>query len=133
MEVSIALFSNKERLSSTATILKRLYLLFKRFADDSLPMHDGNELSYQVLDRNHSSIPTKDVRYGSDVSMPETTGVEFAREVLSLRPDMPIIMSTGFSHLVDADAARAAGMKAFLMKPLTKREIAKTVRQVLDG
>ena len=96
-------------------------------------MHDGNELSYQVLDRNHSSIPTKDVRYGTDVSMPEMTGVEFAREVLSLRPDMPIIMSTGFSHLVNADAARAAGMKAFLMKPLTKREIAKTVRQVLDG
>ena len=46
---------------------------------------------------------------------------------------MPIIMCTGFSHLVDADKARAAGIRAFAMKPLTKREIARTIRQVLDG
>ena len=46
---------------------------------------------------------------------------------------MPIIMCTGFSHLVDADKAKAAGIKAFAMKPLTKREIARTVRKVLDG
>ena len=45
---------------------------------------------------------------------------------------MPIIMCTGFSHLVDADTAKAAGIKAFAMKPLTKREIARTIRKVLD-
>ena len=49
------------------------------------------------------------------------------------KPRMPIIMCTGFSYLVDADTAKAAGIKAFAMKPLTKREIAKTVREVLDG
>jgi len=41
-------------------------------------------------------------------------------------------MCTGFSHLVDADKAAAAGIRAFAMKPLTKREIAKTIRRVLD-
>ncbi len=46
---------------------------------------------------------------------------------------MPIIVCTGFSHLVDADGTRAAGIRAFAMKPLTKREIAGTVREVLDG
>ena len=46
---------------------------------------------------------------------------------------MPIIMCTGFSHLVDADTAKAAGIKAFAMKPVTKREIARTIRKVLDG
>ena len=45
---------------------------------------------------------------------------------------MPIIMCTGFSELIDADKAKAAGIRAFAMKPLTKREIAKTVRKVLD-
>jgi AmiR/NasT family two-component response regulator len=45
---------------------------------------------------------------------------------------MPIIMCTGFSHAVDADKARAAGIRAFVMKPLTKKEIARTVRKVLD-
>jgi YesN/AraC family two-component response regulator len=41
-------------------------------------------------------------------------------------------MCTGFSYVVDADKAMAAGIKAFAMKPLTKREIAKTIRKVLD-
>ncbi len=68
----------------------------------------------------------------TDQTMPELTGVELAREVLSIRPDVPIIMCTGFSHLVNAEAARAAGIKAFVMKPLTKREIAKAIRRVLD-
>jgi FixJ family two-component response regulator len=64
--------------------------------------------------------------------MPEMTGVELAKEVLVIRADMPIIMCTGFSYVVDADKAKAAGIRAFAMKPLTKREIARTVRQVLD-
>ena len=41
-------------------------------------------------------------------------------------------MCTGFSYVVDADKAKAAGIKAFAMKPLTKREIARTIRKVLD-
>jgi PAS domain S-box-containing protein len=69
----------------------------------------------------------------TDQTMPEMTGVELARKILSLKPDMPVILATGFSHLVDAEQARAAGIRAFVMKPLTKREIARTVRKVLDG
>jgi len=69
----------------------------------------------------------------TDQTMPEMTGVELAKEVLGLRPGMPIIMCTGFSYVVDADKAMAAGIKAFAMKPLTKREIARTVREALDG
>ena len=68
----------------------------------------------------------------TDQTMPEMTGVELAKEVLAIRPGMPIIMCTGFSYVVDTDKARAAGIKAFAMKPLTKREIARTVRHVLD-
>jgi PAS domain S-box-containing protein len=68
----------------------------------------------------------------SDQTMPEMTGVDLAKEILSIRPDMPIILCTGFSHLVDADSAQTVGIKAFAMKPLTKREIARTIRKVLD-
>jgi len=69
----------------------------------------------------------------TDQTMPEMTGIELASAILSTRPDMPIIMVTGFSHLVDADKARAAGIRAFVMKPLTKGEIARTIRKVLGG
>ncbi len=51
---------------------------------------------------------------------------------LTIRPDVPIIMCTGYSYVVDAEAAKAAGIRAFAMKPLTKREIARTVRKVID-
>jgi DNA-binding NarL/FixJ family response regulator len=64
--------------------------------------------------------------------MPEMTGVELAKEILAIRSDVPVILCTGFSHLVDADAAKAAGIRAFAMKPLTKGEIARTIRNVLD-
>ncbi len=69
----------------------------------------------------------------TDQTMPEMTGTELAREILAIRPDMPIIMCTGFSYVVDAESARAIGIKAFAMKPLTKKEIAGTVRKVLDN
>ena len=69
----------------------------------------------------------------TDQTMPEMTGIELAGEILAIRPDMPIIMCTGYSQLVDADKARAAGIRAFVMKPLTKREIAGTIRKVIDG
>jgi DNA-binding NtrC family response regulator len=68
----------------------------------------------------------------TDQTMPEMTGVELAKAILAIRPDMPVILCTGFSHLVDADAAKEAGIKAFAMKPMTKSEIAKTIRKVLD-
>lgn len=68
----------------------------------------------------------------TDQTMPEMTGIELARAVVTIRPDMPVILSTGFSHLVDAGVARRAGVRAFTMKPLTKGEVARIVRKVLD-
>jgi CheY-like chemotaxis protein len=68
----------------------------------------------------------------TDQTMPDMTGVELAREILALRADMPIIVCTGFSHAANEESVKAAGVKAFVMKPLTKREIARTVRKVLN-
>jgi PAS domain S-box-containing protein len=99
------------------------------------------ELGYEVTSRMNGrealallkSDPSRFDLVITDQTMPEMTGIELAKEVLAIRPDMPIIMCTGFSYVVDADKARAAGIKAFAMKPLTKREIARTIRKVLDG
>jgi CheY-like chemotaxis protein len=68
----------------------------------------------------------------TDQTMPDMTGIELAREVLRIRPDIPVILCTGFSHSANKGSARAAGVKSFAMKPLTKREIAETIRTVLD-
>ncbi len=97
------------------------------------------ELGYEVTSRMNGRAalsllkedPSRFDLVITDVTMPEMTGLDLAREVLLVRPDLPIIMCTGFSHLVNADTARAAGIRAFAMKPLTKKEIARTIRQVL--
>ncbi len=68
----------------------------------------------------------------TDQTMPEMTGVQLVGELLAIRPDIPVILCTGFSHAVDEESAQAAGIKGFVMKPLTKREIARAVRRVLD-
>lgn len=66
----------------------------------------------------------------SDQTMPGMTGLQLSAEVKSIR-DVPIILCSGFSQAVDAESARAAGIDAFVMKPLTKNELSKTIRRVL--
>jgi PAS domain S-box-containing protein len=68
----------------------------------------------------------------TDMAMPGLSGYDLARKVLTLRPEMPVILCTGFSEMIDRERARAAGIGAFLVKPVSMRELAETVRKVLD-
>jgi PAS domain S-box-containing protein len=68
----------------------------------------------------------------TDQTMPEMTGIALANEALAVRKDIPIILFTGYSDTVSPEKARAAGILEFVMKPAAKREIARTVRRVLD-
>jgi PAS domain S-box-containing protein len=69
----------------------------------------------------------------TDQTMPGITGVDLAEKMLEAREDFPIILFTGYSETVSPEKAKAAGIREFVMKPFTKREIAKTVRRVLDA
>jgi DNA-binding NtrC family response regulator len=51
---------------------------------------------------------------------------------LRIRPDLPVILCTGFSETVDANAAKASGICQFLMKPFSVREMAETIRRALE-
>jgi CheY-like chemotaxis protein len=67
----------------------------------------------------------------TDQTMPKITGEELARELLRLRPDLPIILCTGFSHTMTEEKAKAMGVRAYLTKPLARRDIAQAIRRVL--
>ena len=69
----------------------------------------------------------------TDQTMPEMTGVDLARRMLQIRPNLPIILCTGFSNLINEEQVKAYGIKGFAMKPLTKKEIALLLRSVLEG
>jgi two-component system, cell cycle sensor histidine kinase and response regulator CckA len=68
----------------------------------------------------------------TDYTMPQMTGSDLAREILAVRSDIPIILCTGFSERISEEKAREIGIAQFLMKPLNRRNLATTVRKVLD-
>lgn len=68
----------------------------------------------------------------TDQTMPNLTGDSLAREILSIRPEVPIILCTGFSHTMDAEKAKEIGISEYLMKPYDVQKIATTIRRLLD-
>ncbi len=69
----------------------------------------------------------------TDLTMPEMGGVELARRMLDIRPDLPVILCTGYSDEMNRDRALALGIARFVQKPLVMEEMLHTVRAVLDG
>ena len=69
----------------------------------------------------------------TDQTMPKMTGLDLARELLAVRPDIPIVLCTGHSDAISPEIAKAAGIKGFLMKPLLKPKLAAGIRSALDS
>jgi len=67
----------------------------------------------------------------TDMTMPDLTGIDLAREILSIRPDIPLIMCTGFSEKVNENEIKLLGIKTLLMKPVSMHEMAVTVNRIL--
>ncbi|MCU0600355.1 MAG: ATP-binding protein [Desulfobacterales bacterium] len=68
----------------------------------------------------------------TDMTMPNMTGLQLAKEMLRIRPNIPIILCTGFSHIVNEEKAKEIGIREFIMKPISIGEIARIIRRVLD-
>ena len=68
----------------------------------------------------------------TDMTMPNMTGEKLAQAVKAIRPDIPVILCTGFSEKVNAKTAMGLPVDEFLMKPVDKEKMAKTIRKALD-
>ncbi len=96
-------------------------------------------LSYKVTVKSSSKealdafkeAPDKFDLVITDQTMPHMTGIELAREILAVRPKMPIILCTGYSELVNRDSVKKTGIAEFLMKPIGKKEFAEAIHNVL--
>jgi CheY-like chemotaxis protein len=67
----------------------------------------------------------------TDQTMPGMTGIDLARRMLQIRPELPIILCTGYSSLISEDKAKSAGIRGFALKPLAKKYLAELIRKVL--
>ena len=105
-----------------------------------MTMRRLENLGYQVTSKTNSKEALELFRSQSDSfdivisdqTMPELTGEELAKKLLEIRPNIPIIICTGYSSKMDEEKAKSIGISAFIMKPVDKGELAKTIRQVLD-
>ena len=68
----------------------------------------------------------------TDMTMPNMNGLELASEMIKLRPELPIILCTGFSETTTQAGAEAAGIKAFMLKPISRNDLICIARKVLD-
>ena len=67
----------------------------------------------------------------TDQTMPEMTGVEMARQMIELRPGLPVILCTGYSSIIDEQAARQHGIQGFALKPIKAKVLAELIRKLL--
>ncbi len=68
----------------------------------------------------------------TDQTMPEMSGIQLSQAILTIRPEMPIILCTGHSNNITAETVAAAGIKGFLIKPLKLVTIAAEIKKLLD-
>ena len=69
----------------------------------------------------------------TDYTMPWMTGVELAKEMMRIRPDIPVVLCTGYNEKISEESARKMGINAFAMKPISIRGIAEIIRKVLKA
>lgn len=113
--------------------------------DDELPIVKmGSQimerLGYRVTTRTSSiealalfrSKPDEFDLVISDMTMPNMTGDKLAVEMMQIRPDIPVILCTGYSKTISENSALELGIKAFVYKPMVKKDLANVIRAVLD-
>ena len=69
----------------------------------------------------------------TDQSMPELTGVELARNMLVSRPDLPVVISTGYNEGIESNLNQLTGIRRVLNKPVAGKVLIDLVAEFLVG
>jgi CheY-like chemotaxis protein len=140
MEKSQELESEKEKITPLPTGTEHILLVDDEKAIVHLEKQMLERLGYQtsVFTGSRDALAafiTEPSRFDlviTDMNMPNMNGMQLAAELTAIRPDIPIILCTGFSERIDNQKAEAQGVRGLLMKPLGIKDLALKVREVLD-
>jgi CheY-like chemotaxis protein len=69
----------------------------------------------------------------TDMAMPKMTGDRLASAMMKIRPDLPVILCTGYSEKLNEEAAQLIGIQRYLIKPVSRNQLTSAIREVLDG
>jgi len=90
--------------------------------------HTSSEKSLEEFRRSPESFDL----IITDQTMPCISGADLAKEILRIRPNIPVILCTGYSSMITEEKAKKIGITRFLMKPVSRKDLALSVREVLD-
>jgi len=129
-----------EQVARTATGTESILLVDDEVSVAKLEGQMLSRFGYQVTIKTNSGDALNTFRSNpdsfdlviSDMTMPDMTGDQLAKKMLSIRPETPIVICTGFSERINEEQAEMLGVKGFLMKPVIKSDLAQIVRNVLD-
>ncbi len=109
--------------------------LIREFADRLFALHGYQVTSFsngvQALEEFQSHPDQFDLVI-TDMTMPYMTGAELAQKILGIRPDMPVILCTGQSELINREKALAMGICGYLNKPVLKHDFLSAIRRALE-
>ena len=134
---------DSDRRPDTASIVGgREHILF---VDDELLLTNMvsqmlSNMGYHVTTCNNPADALALFRHGpekfdliiSDVTMPEMGGHEMVEEMMKIRPDLPVLLCTGYSENITEKIASNIGVRALMHKPLVRHELSSTIRDILD-
>jgi len=120
----------------TPAILSKTYTRFVHFYEKFRLEGLGYEVVTETSSRAAFALfvrqPDRFDLVITDMTMPGMTGKELAHELRRIRPDIPIILCTGFSPHLNEEQIKALGMCTLLKKPFALQELAETIRAVLQ-
>jgi CheY-like chemotaxis protein len=96
-------------------------------------------LGYRVTARTGSIEALEAFRAGpdrfdliiTDMAMPNLPGDRLARKLMNIRPDIPILLCTGFSEIMTEEKIQSLGIRGFVLKPIIVKDLAKKIREAL--
>ena len=129
-----------EPTNGTAKGNERILLIDDEEQIVSMEQQMLENLGYQVTARTNSEEALREFSQQpqnydlviTDMTMPHMTGDQLAKKLLDIKPDIPVILCTGFNEDITEEKALAMGIQKFVMKPVIKNDLATTIRTVLD-
>ncbi|MCP3968685.1 MAG: response regulator [Lentisphaerae bacterium] len=110
---------------------KMMVKMGKRMLESLGYQVDGFTAPLEALETLKTNTDSYDIII-TDMTMPEMTGDKLSAKFLKIRPDIPIILCTGHSYMIDEKKTTKIGIKKYLMKPLSLDVISEAIREILD-
>ena len=105
-----------------------IFNIFKHFSKNNFIVDyapDGRR-GLSLFNRNNYDLVI------TDLTMPKMDGMELSRQFTKIRPDIPIILFTGYNEVIPPETREALGIREVLFKPVSSKILASSIRRIID-